>query len=75
MADAFADLNKHERIEKAVAACTQERNPLSTTKAVKIYRIALSTITRRINEQSKSKKVVNQSKQLLTFVKEYTFVK
>ena len=75
MADAFADLNKYERIEKAVATCTQERNPLSTIKAVKIYRIVPSTITRRINEQSKSKKVVNQSKQFLTFVEERTFVK
>jgi len=75
MADAFADLSKHKRIEKAVAACTQERNPLSATKAAKIYRIAPSTITRRINEQSKSKKAVNQSKQLLTPVEERTLVK
>ena len=75
MADAFADLSKYERIEKAVVTCTQEQNPLSVTKAVKIYRIVPSTITRRINEQSKSKKAVNQSKQFLTSVKERTLVK
>ena len=45
MADAFVDLNKHERIEKAVVTYTQERNPLSITKTVKIYKIVSSTIT------------------------------
>ena len=44
MADAFANLKKSERIEKAVCAC-QEDSKLTTRKAAKIYNIAVSTIT------------------------------
>jgi D-alanyl-D-alanine carboxypeptidase len=74
MADVFANLSKEERIEKAIAACTQETR-LSARKAGKIYNIAPSTITRRLNEQTKPKSRSHQSKQLLTPVEERTLVR
>lgn len=74
MADEFANLSKQERIEKAVAACIQD-GKLSANKAAKIYNVAPSTITRRLNEQTKSKKLIDESKQLLTPVEERTLVR
>lgn len=74
MAEIFANLSKQERIEKAVAACTQDSN-LSANKAAKIYNIAPSTITRRINKQIRPKKLISESQQLLTPVEERTLVK
>ena len=64
MADSFANLNKQERIEKAVTECIQDSN-LSANKAAKIYNIAPSTITRRLKEQTKPKNLIDESKQLL----------
>ncbi len=75
MADVFANLSKAERIEKAVAACAQEENKLSAYKASKIYNIASSTITRRLKEQTKPKRRIDESKQLLTSVEERTLVR
>lgn len=75
MADAFANLSKRERIEKAVAACAQESNKLSAFKAGKVFNVAPSTITRRLNKQTKPKKHANESKQLLTPVEERTLVR
>ncbi len=75
MAEAFANLSKQLRIEKAVAACTQEENKISATKAAKIYKIAPSTIIWRINKQTKSKRLIDESKQLLTPVEERTLVR
>ena len=50
MADAFANLSKQERIKKVVNACAQENNKLSTFKAGKIFNIAPSTISQRLNK-------------------------
>jgi helix-turn-helix, Psq domain len=74
MADVFADLSKDERVKLAVRECSKE-NGLSARKAAKIYRIAPSTITRRLNEQTDSRRAVAQSQQLLTPVEEDTIVK
>jgi helix-turn-helix, Psq domain len=74
MADAFADLPKPERIEKAVAACALDPR-LSARKAAKIYRVAHTTITRRLKQLTKSKKLSHQEQQLLTPVEERTLVK
>jgi helix-turn-helix, Psq domain len=57
MADVFADLSKDERVKLAVRKYSKE-NGLSARKAVKIYRIAPSTITRRLNEQTDSRRAV-----------------
>ncbi len=75
MADAFANLSKQERIEKAVAACAQENNKLSTFKTGKIFNIAPSTISRRLNKQTKPKKHVDEAQQLLSPVEERTLVR
>jgi transposase len=45
MADAYANLTKVERVEKAVCACEEDKG-LSARKAAKIFNIAHSTITR-----------------------------
>ena len=74
MAEIFANLSKPERIEKAVAACTQD-SELSATKAAKIYNIAPSTIIRRLNKQTKPKTLIDEYKQLLTPVEERTLVR
>jgi helix-turn-helix, Psq domain len=66
MAETFANLSKQERIEKAVAGCIQD-SKLSATKAAKIYNIAPSTITRRLNEQTNPKKLVDEDKQLAPY--------
>jgi transposase len=63
MADVFADFSKDERAKLAVRECSKE-DGLSAEKAAKIYRIAPSTITRRLNEQTDSRRAVAQSQQL-----------
>jgi helix-turn-helix, Psq domain len=47
MADAFANLMKAQRIEKAVKACAVD-SKLSSQRASIIYKIAYSTINRRL---------------------------
>jgi transposase len=74
MADAFADLPKDERVKRAVRECSKE-DGLSARKAAKIYQIAPSTITRRLNKQTDSRRAVAQSQQLLTPIEEDTIVK
>jgi Tc5 transposase DNA-binding domain/helix-turn-helix, Psq domain len=74
MAEEFANLSKQERVEKAVAECLRDSS-LSARKAGQIYNIACTTITRRLYEQSRPKKLIDQSKQLLTPVEERTLVR
>jgi Tc5 transposase DNA-binding domain/helix-turn-helix, Psq domain len=74
MAEEFANLSKRERVEKAVAKCLRDSS-LSARKAAQIYNIAHTTITRRSHEQSRPKKLIDQSKQLLTPVEERTLVR
>jgi hypothetical protein len=74
MADAFANLSKSERIEKAAAACTADHR-LTARQAEKIYQVTYTTITRRLKQLTKSKKLSNQWQQLLTSVEECTLVK
>ncbi len=71
MANVFANLSEEERIEKAVKACAEDRS-LSARRAAKIYNIAPSTITRRLNHETKSRTLCNESRQLLTPVEERT---
>ncbi len=61
MADAFINLSKQERIEKAVAACAQETNKLSAFKAGKIFNVAPSMIIQRLKEQTKNQKGIPMS--------------
>jgi predicted HTH transcriptional regulator len=56
MADVFANLPKAERLEKAVQACQQDCR-LTARKAGKIYNVVHSTISRRLRELHKPKKV------------------
>jgi F0F1-type ATP synthase epsilon subunit len=56
MADVFADLSKSERIEKTVEAYLKD-NRLTARKASKIYKYAHTTISRRLKEISKPKKI------------------
>jgi hypothetical protein len=58
MADAFADLSKTERIEKAAAAYATDHR-LTARKAGKIYYVAYITITRQLKQLTKSKKLLN----------------
>jgi DDE superfamily endonuclease/helix-turn-helix, Psq domain len=74
MADVFADLSKSERIEKAVEACSKD-DRLTARKASKIYKCAHTTISRRLKEISKPKKITGQQLQLLSPVEERTIVK
>jgi helix-turn-helix, Psq domain len=74
MADVFADLNKSERIEKAVEAYSKD-DRLTARKASKIYKYAYTTIIRRLKEISKPKKITGQQLQLLSSVKERIIVK
>jgi DNA invertase Pin-like site-specific DNA recombinase len=74
MVEQFANLSKQKRIEKTVAECLRDSR-LSATKAVKIYKLAPSTINRRLNKQTRPKKLIDQSKQLLTPVEERTLVR
>jgi hypothetical protein len=74
MADAFADLPKAERIEKAVAACAADHR-LTARKAEKIYRVSHTTILRRLKNLTQPKKVAHRSQQRLTPVEERTLVK
>jgi helix-turn-helix, Psq domain len=74
MADAYANLMKAERVEKAVRACEEDKG-LSARKAAKIFSIAHSTITRRIRRIKKARMLISQAQQLLTPVEEQTIVK
>jgi DDE superfamily endonuclease/helix-turn-helix, Psq domain/Tc5 transposase DNA-binding domain len=74
MADAFADLSKAERIEKAVKACIENRK-MTARKAEKIYNVSHTTILRRIKGESKAKRRSHTHQQLLTPVEERTLVK
>jgi hypothetical protein len=57
MADAFADLSKTERIEKAAAAYAADYR-LTVRKDGKIYCITYITITRRLKQLIKLKKLL-----------------
>jgi helix-turn-helix, Psq domain len=74
MADAFANLSKSERIEKAVEDCARNIR-LTARKAGKIYRVAHTTITRRINKLTQSRPASYEFQQLLTSMKKQTVVK
>lgn len=74
MADAFANLSKQERIEKAVTVCTQDPH-LSANRAAKIYKVSSSTITQRLNHEIKPKRLIDETKQHLTAVEERTLVR
>jgi predicted HTH transcriptional regulator len=74
MADVFADLSKSERIEKAVEACSKD-DRLTARKASKIYKCAHTTISRRLKEISKPKKITGQQLQLLSPIEERIIVK
>ena len=74
MADAFANLAKADRIEKAVNACRQDSR-LTARKAAKIFNIHHSTIGQRLKELVEPRKLINQAQQLLTPVEERTIVK
>jgi helix-turn-helix, Psq domain len=74
MADAFADLTKTERVEKAVRACQQDLR-LTARKAAKIYNFTHSTIQRRLNNVTKPRKLISKAQQLLTPIEERTIVK
>jgi helix-turn-helix, Psq domain/Tc5 transposase DNA-binding domain len=74
MADAFANLPKEERIEKALEALEKDSR-LTLRRAGLIYNICHTTLSRRQRELSKSRKLVNQQQQLLTPVEERTLVK
>ncbi len=74
MADAFADLSKQERLEKAVHACQQDTK-LTAQKAAKIYNLVPSTITRRLKGLMKSIKLHGAELQLLTPMEEQIIIK
>ncbi len=74
MADAFANLTLAERIEKAVNACRQD-SQMTTRRAAKIFKIASSTISRRLRGITQSKKLSGVEQQLLSPVEERTLVK
>jgi helix-turn-helix, Psq domain len=74
MADAFTNLPKAERIEKAVRACQQDSR-LTARRAGKIYNVVHSIISRRLRELTKPKKLIHQANQQLTSVEERTIVK
>jgi Fic family protein len=69
MADQFANLSKVERIEKAVEECGRNIR-LTARKASKIYGVAYTTITRRINKLTQLNTASYEFQQLLTPVKE-----
>jgi helix-turn-helix, Psq domain len=70
----FADLAKGERIEKALFDFTQE-NGLTVLQAAKLYKIAPSTIQRRLAGYTTSRKAIAQYQHLLTSAEEETVVK
>ena len=74
MADAFANLSKQERIEKAVCAC-QRDTKMTARRAAKIYNCAPSTISRRLQGVTKSKRLSGAEQQLLTPLEEQIIVK
>jgi helix-turn-helix, Psq domain len=74
LADIFANLSKAERIEKAVKACAQD-DQLTGRKAAKIYKVAYTTISRRLQNTSQAYDVAHRFQQLLTPVEERTLVK
>jgi helix-turn-helix, Psq domain len=73
-ADMFANLSKAERIEKAVKACAQD-DQLTVRKATKIYKVAYTMISRRLQKTSQAYDVAHRFQQLLTPVEERTLVK
>jgi helix-turn-helix, Psq domain len=73
MADAFANLTKAQRIEKAVAACAAD-SKLSARRASIIYNVAHTTISRRLTQAVMTKKASDESQQLITPVEERTMV-
>jgi helix-turn-helix, Psq domain len=74
MADAFANLPKKERIEKALKALKKDSR-LTLRRAGLIYNICHTTLSQRQRELLKSRKLINQQQQLLTSIKEQTLVK
>ena len=74
MADKFADLTKEKRIEMATKACAEDSR-LTIRKAAKIYQIAHTTISRRIEGLTKPRKAAHASQQLLTPVEEQIIIK
>jgi hypothetical protein len=73
MEEHLASLTKGERIELAVAACSRENGP-SARKAAKVYDVAPSTITRRLNHSVQSATSVHQSRQRLSPTEEQVVI-
>jgi hypothetical protein len=74
MADVFTNLSKVERIEKAVKACAED-DRLTIWKAAKIYKVAHTMISRRLQKTTQAYNVAHRFQQLLTPVEERTLVK
>jgi helix-turn-helix, Psq domain len=74
MADIFANLSKEKRIEKAVKACAED-DELTIRKAAKIYNVAHTTISRRLQKTTQSHSMAHQFQQLLTPMEERTLIK
>jgi helix-turn-helix, Psq domain len=74
MADIFANLSRAERIERAVKACAED-DQLAIRKAAKIYKVAHTTISRRLKKTTQAYTVAHRFQQLLSPVEERTLVK
>jgi helix-turn-helix, Psq domain len=74
MADLFANLSRAERIEKAVKACAED-DRLIIRHAAKIYNVAHTMITRRLQKSTQVYNVAHRFQQLLTPVEERTLIK
>jgi DNA-directed RNA polymerase specialized sigma subunit len=74
MADVFSNLSKVERIEKAVKACAKD-DQLTFKKAAKIYKVAHTTISRRLKKATQAYDVAHRFQQLLSPMEERTLVK
>ena len=74
MADAFANLSRAKRIEKAVKACAKD-DRLTIRKAAKIYKVAYTTMSRRLQKTTQAYDVAHRFQQLLTPMEERTLIK
>lgn len=73
MAENIASLPRAERIELAVAECQKEHGP-SARKAARIYNVAPSTVTRRLNHSVQPAAAIHQSRQRLSPAEEQLVV-
>ena len=74
MAERIASLTRADRIELAVADCSKQ-DGISARKAAKIYNVAPSTITRRMNHSVQPATSVHQSRQRLSPTEEQMLVR